>query len=79
MNPTRTPDAVSALLTAAEALRATARGLESLDLAGDEGRADLRELLAGIRRLAFLAVTLGALELCPHRGTADLVHVRGTG
>lgn len=59
------PDAVSALLGAAEALRAAARGLERVDLADAEARADLRALLGDIRRCAFAAVALGALELTP--------------
>lgn len=54
-------DAVRALVKAADALRETARGLETLELANAD-REDLRLLLAGIRREAFLAVALAAVE-----------------
>lgn len=57
------PDAVSALLAAAEALRAAVRPLETVELADAEARQDLRDLIAGVRRAAFVAVSLGAREL----------------
>ena len=53
--------AVRELVAAADALRATARGLEALELANAD-REDLRPLLAGIRRQAFLAVAIAAVE-----------------
>ena len=57
------PDAVSALLAAAEALRAAVRPLETVDLADPGGRQDLRDLIAGVRRAAFVAISLGAIEV----------------
>ncbi len=57
------PDTVSALLAAAEALRAAVRPLETVDLADPGGRQDLRDLIAGARRLAFVAISLGAIEV----------------
>ncbi|MEO7035601.1 MAG: hypothetical protein ABI548_16875 [Polyangiaceae bacterium] len=58
-----TVDAVSTLLQAAEALRAAVRPLETVELADTGGRQDLRDLIAGVRRAAFVAVSLGAIEL----------------
>ncbi len=57
------PDAVSALLATAEALRAAVRPLETVELADSEGRQDLRNLIAGVRRAAFVAVSLAAIEI----------------
>ena len=59
------PDPVSALLAAAEHLRATARTIEALELSSADNRDDLRLLLAGIRREAFCALTIAAVELNP--------------
>jgi hypothetical protein len=55
-------DPVSALLICAETLRTAARGIETIELAAAQ-RDDLRTLLADIRRGAFMAITLAALEL----------------
>jgi hypothetical protein len=57
------PDAVSTLLQAAEALRAAVRPLETVELADPGGRQDLRDLIAGVRRAAFVAISLAAIEL----------------
>lgn len=57
------PDPVSALLAAAEALRAAVRPLETVELADPAGRQDLRDLIAGVRRAAFVAISLAAIEL----------------
>src|SRR6188768_3513650 len=62
-----TRTAVRALIEAADALRATARGLETLELANAE-REDLPALLAGIRRAAFLAVAIAAVEVGSENG-----------
>jgi molybdopterin biosynthesis enzyme len=58
-----TRDAVSTLLQAAEALRAAVRPLETVEIADASGRQDLRDLIAGVRRAAFVAVSLGAIEI----------------
>ncbi|MEO7036912.1 MAG: hypothetical protein ABI548_23385 [Polyangiaceae bacterium] len=57
------PDPVSTLLTAAEALRAAVRPLELVELADTAGRQDLRDLIGGVRRAAFVAISLAAIEL----------------
>jgi hypothetical protein len=68
------PDAVSTLLQAAEALRAAVRPLETVELSDPGGRQDLRDLIAGVRRAAFVAISLAAVEL---RGEAVAGAVSG--
>lgn len=63
MSTPKRPDAVSELLAAAEALRAAVRPLECLELGDNEGRQDLRDLIAGVRRAAFVSMSLAAIEL----------------
>lgn len=63
------PDPVTALVGAAEMLRALARDLEAVGLGSADSRGELRAVQAELRRLAFRAIALAAIELRPPGST----------